>query len=330
MKRYSVLIAALIGLTVVALLIVEFIVRRSRPDLAIERQYRGAHCFEQSYLLLCPSAQGRFLRPDGSFWTMTIDDRGERIVPESKPGQPEIWWIGDSISMGYLLDDENTTPFAFAAAGYNVRNLGSDSLGTKGIAFRLHQALKANELEHQPVPQHIFWIYNTSDFVDDVKDLRFESNPLYRLAFRLHYELSRRSALYLLIRSKPADMNQLPPGFDAAPPDDHPTFANLKSLSAEVAARGLSLTILVYPGMNPETGGPGVEDPTTAKLVEFLTENRIVTNGHPVFDVIDLREDFVRLQQSGQSPYIKLDGHPNDIAARLFAETAYQYLKRHR
>lgn len=330
MKRYSVFTVALTGLTVVALLIVEFIVRHSRPDLAIERQYRSAHCFEQSYLLLCPSVQGTFLRPDGSFWTMTVDDRGERIVPESKPGQPEIWWIGDSISMGYLLDDENTTPFAFAAAGYNVRNLGSDSLGTKGIAFRLYQALKANEQEHHPAPQHIFWIYNTSDFVDDLKDLRFESNLLYRLAFRLHYELSRRSALYLLIRSKPADMNQLPPGFDAAPPDDHPTFVNLKSLAREVAARGLSLTILVYPGMNPETGGPGVEDPTTAKLIEFLRENRIVTNGHPVFDVIDLREDFVRLQQNGQSPYIKLDGHPNDIAARLFAETAYRYLKQHR
>jgi hypothetical protein len=326
MNRRIFLFSGLPGFIAGSLLLAEFSVRQNRPDLEIERHYRAAHCFEESHLVLCPSIRGRFLRPDGSYWTMTTDHRGERIVPASKPGQPEVWWIGDSISMGYLLDDDKTAPYISGKYGYNVRNLGSDSLGTKGIAFRLKQALKTVTAP----PRQIFWIYNTSDFVDDVKDLRFESDPLYRLTFRMHYALSQRSALYLLLRSRPADMNQLPPGFDKAPPEDHPTFTNLKSFSKELASRGIPLTILVYPGMNPETGSPGIDDPTTASLIDFLVRNRILQNGLPVFDVIDLRQDFIHLQAGGRSPYMRHDGHPDEIAAQLFAEKAHRYMKQFR
>lgn len=322
MKRNTLLILVLVSAGLFALA-AEIIVRHSRPDLNNERQYRQAHCFDR-YLLLCPSTSGQFTRPDGSLWTMTTDARGERIVPEHRQGLPEVWWIGDSISMGYLLDDVQTPPYRFAMLGYNVRNLGSDSVGTAGIAYRLQQALHRSDRR----PVHIFWIYNTSDFADDIKELRFQKNPALQLAFRLHYELSRKSSLYLFLRSKPGDLNQLPPGFDAAPADDHPTFTNLLSLASMIEDSGLTLTILVYPGMDPRTGKAALQDPTTAKLVRFLQKNRRQKDGLPVFDVIDLRPDFARLEKSGHSLYIRGDGHPAEEAARLFADTAHQYMKR--
>ncbi|MBW7857374.1 MAG: hypothetical protein H3C43_03530 [Leptonema sp. (in: Bacteria)] len=308
------------------LLIVEFSIRYLRADLESDRRYRLAHCFENQFLLLCPLVSGEFLRPDKSKWHLQTDERSLRVTPSSKKRGPTIWWIGDSITMGYLLNDHETAPEQFSRFGFNVQNLGSDSIGTLGIQYRLKKAIQ--QLESKP--SHIFWIYNTSDFVDDLKDIRIKESFFYRSAFRLHYQISKYSTLYLLLRSHSAsDMNQLPPGFLKAPAKNHPTFQNLLSLKNFLKQNNLSVTILVYPGFDPTTKKPALLDPTTQALIDFLNKNKNKNENQEAlyFDFIDMRPKFDNLIKQNIDLYLPIDGHPNQEAAALFSITAFNYLK---
>ena len=319
--RISVVIVSFIA----TIFSIEIYIRHVRPDLESDRLYRLAHCFEDRFLLLCPSVNGEFLRPDKNIWKLHTDQNSQRITDFSNSKTlPTIWWIGDSITMGYLLNDIETAPAQFRrnSRHFNVQNLGSDSIGTIGIWYRLKKALHIVDDSAKPI--HVFWIYNTSDFVDDLKDIRIQDSILYRVAFRIHYQISKYSTFYLLLRSaSTADMNHLPSGFLEAPTADHPTFKNLLSFKKYLKQNNLSVTILVYPGFDPLKKGPAMDDPTTESLIEFLNKHQDLT----YFDYIDMRPIFDKLTKQNVPLYLPIDGHPNQKAAALFAEAALNYIK---
>lgn len=321
LKTFVVLVAF-----IATLFSIEIYIRHARPDLESDRLYRLAHCFEDRFLLLCPSVNGEFLRPDKSIWKLHTDQNSQRITDFSNSKTlPTIWWIGDSITMGYLLNDIETAPAQFNQKGghFNVQNLGSDSIGTIGIWYRLKKALQ--KVDDSAKPIHVFWIYNTSDFIDDLKDIRIQNSILYRVAFRIHYHISKYSTFYLLLRStSTADMNQLPPGFLEAPTADHPTFKNLLSFKKYLKQNNLSVTILVYPGFDPLKKAPAMNDPTTQSLIEFLNKHQDLNH----FDYIDMRPIFDKYTKKNVPLYLPIDGHPNQQAADLLAEAALNYLKK--
>lgn len=325
--RLPVIAGAAIAALIVVSGLLEFLLRRN-PTVESARLYRRAHCLTDTGLALCPGVQSSFPRPDGKTWELSTNEAGERITPSTFSGltppsadanskKNEIWFIGDSISMGYLLDDRLSPPWIFEErSGRSTRNLASDSLGTLGIQARLEEA--RNRYPGVAV-EHLFWIYNTSDFLDDVKELKMRSSRLYRMAYRLHFTLSQQSALYVKWRTGGGDSNALPPGFDAAPAADHPTWTALRDLHAYVMREGLPLTVLVYPGFDPRSKGPAVKDPTTKALLSFLEQEG--------FDVQDLAPDFEEAFRDGRRVYVEGDGHPDEDMSLVFAEHALAALR---
>lgn len=318
-------IAAAVGVLLIVAAVLETLMRRN-PTVESARLYRSAHCLNDARLGLCPNVQSTFPRPDGRTWELSTNEAGERITPSTLPGiappepdakKKETWFIGDSISMGYLLDDRFTPPWVFEElSGRSTRNLASDSLGTLGIRSRLEEALA----RYRGVTvEHLFWIYNTSDFTDDRKELRLRSSALYRTAYRLHFTLSQHSAAYVRLRTHGADSNALPPGFDAAPSPDHPTWAALRDLRDTVHERGLPLTVLVYPGYDPRSHGPATADPTTRALLDFLHREG--------FDVRDLSPAFEEAFRDGRRVYVEGDGHPDEDMSLVFAAHALDALR---
>ncbi|MCB1170969.1 MAG: hypothetical protein KDK25_11560 [Leptospiraceae bacterium] len=324
---------------------------RRKPEVQSSVQERRIHCMDDSGLIfLCKDQSKKLSSPRAGQWLLTTNRYGERIthplemlpdspLSESNPTVKEVWVIGDSISMGYLLSDPFSPPYQLSQlTGIRTRNLGVDSLGTMGIWIRLKNALEYRAI----IPEHIFWIYNVSDYQDDFREAKLLNNPLYRIAYRIHFNLAKASYLYALTRMEPqitiASGDQiLPTGelndskadssdrvsqksteelqeIDEDPdstekdriPDDHPTLRHLREFAAYVKARELPLTVIFYPGMLP-SGKPDLVDPLRKRSMSLLREEGI--------DVLDLSDVFI----SNDQMYIPGNGHPTEKAASMFA-----------
>ncbi|MCB1171674.1 MAG: SGNH/GDSL hydrolase family protein [Leptospiraceae bacterium] len=312
---------------------------RRQPEVQSSVQERRIHCMDDSGLIfLCKEQSKKLSRARAGQWLLTTNRYGERIthplemlpdspLSESNPTVKEVWVIGDSISMGYLLSDPFSPPYQLSQlTGIRTRNLGVDSLGTMGIWIRLKNALDYRAI----VPEHIFWIYNVSDYQDDFREAKLLNHALYRMAYRIHFNLAKASYLYALTRMEPqitiASGDQILPEGDAtenqrnsktedASPesrevrriaDDHPTLLHLKEFAAYIKANKLPLTVLFYPGMLP-SGKPDLVDPLRQRSMSLMREEGI--------DVVDLSEIFV----SNDQMYIPGNGHPTEKAASLFA-----------
>ena len=303
-------------------LLTEAFLRRNET-IGSSVQERRMHCMDQSGLIfLCKNQSRQLNGPGNGKWTLTTNRYGERIthplelapespLSESNPTVKEVWVIGDSIAMGYLLSDPHSAPYQLSRLTcVRTRNLGVDSLGTRGIRIRLENALEYRAI----VPDHIFWIYNVSDYVDDSREQKLLHNAAYRLAYRVHFNLAKASYSYALSRLQPqvtisdSVYSKEPenPEKEVVVPENHPTIKHLRNFALYIKDMELPVTVLFYPGMLP-SGKPDLKDPYRKKSMEILKSEGI--------EVLDLSEEFV----SNKNMYIPGNGHPTERAAALFA-----------
>lgn len=310
-----------IYLTIIFILFLEFLLNYfyTTRDL---KNYRKLHCFYKKYLFLCPEENFSLLRKDHKLWKVTTNSFGERITyrtPKKEQYQEEIWFIGDSISFGYLVSDEDTTPFLLdKIQSIPVRNLGVDSIGTLGILERLNYAL---DIHPNTTIKHLIWIYNTSDFTDDVKELK--TNLLKLTIFKIHYTLGKTSNIYnaLLYLPKSFQSNTLIPETTIIDKDilnfNHITYKNIQYLYEFILKQNRikNFLIIVYPGMDPISKKPDLNSPITLSLYKFLIENKI-----PVKNVF---QEF----HHSSNPYFIFDGHPNEEGYKIFTQVLIDHLK---
>ncbi len=301
-------------------LLTEAFLRRS-PIISSSVQERRMHCMDRTGLVfLCKNQSRQLQGPGNGKWTLTTNRYGERIthplelapdspLAESNPTVKEVWVIGDSIAMGYLLSDPYSPPYLLSQlTGVRTRNLGVDSLGTRGIRIRLQNALEYRAI----VPDHIFWIYNVSDYMDDFREEKLLNNSLYRMAYRIHFNLAKASYLYALTRIQPqvtisdSVYSESDETARAQLDPDHPTIQHLREFAAFLKEKDLPVTVLFYPGMLP-SGEPDLQDPYRKQSMDILKEEGI--------EIMDLSREFAE----NENMYIPGNGHPTERAASLFA-----------
>ncbi|GIX40892.1 MAG: hypothetical protein KatS3mg129_0625 [Leptospiraceae bacterium] len=286
------------------------------------KQYRKLHCFYKNYLFLCPDKKFTFFREDHKQWIVTTNAYGERITKRASGKNQynqEIWFIGDSISFGYLVSDENTTPYLLDLyQDIPVRNLGVDSIGTLGILNRLQKALK----DHPDTKiQYLFWIYNTSDFTDDI--IENNQNHIRKSLFFLHYNLGKISNIYntIFLLKKELSRNNTIPETISINSDiqnfNHITYKNIIKLYKYILSekRIKNFLIIVYPGMNIKTKKPDIDSTVTLSLYQFLKQQNI-----PVLNVFS---EFTH----SQNPYFTFDGHPSEEGYNIFTKVLIAHLK---
>ncbi|MFN3603536.1 MAG: SGNH/GDSL hydrolase family protein [Leptonema sp. (in: bacteria)] len=287
-------------------------------------QYKKFHCLREDYLFLCPDRSHRFKRGDNHFWKVSTNSFGERITLKTQGNKEyplEVWFIGDSISFGYWVDDEFTVPYLLEKIqNLPVRNLGVDSLGTRGIQKRLEVALQ----EHSKTKiQNLIWIYNTSDFLDDEKQLSISKNHVLKIFYKIHYLLGRNSNLYnaLWWLRKNFFFKQdleVPEIQESVVSEEQITFKNIQILIDFVRSnpRILNFLVIVYPGMNLQTKKPDIHSKTTEMVYQFFRKNQI--------QVLDVRKSFL---DSKEILYFEFDGHPNEKGYALIAKSLIDFLR---
>ena len=291
------------------------------PTIKEQKNYRKIHCFYKNDLFLCPNKTYTFTRLDNQKWTVSTNAYGERISKSTDKNQEyekEIWFIGDSISFGYLVNNEDTAPYLLnQILNIPTRNLGIDSIGTIGILNRLKKALE----DHPNTQiQTLIWIYNTSDFTDDLKELH--KNNLKNLIFYLHYNLSKISNLYngfLLLKKTSQQTSVIPETIIVDPKIlnfEHITYKNIINLYhfINTEKRIKNFLILVYPGMDNSTQKPDIDSHITLSLLKFFQEQRI-----PHRDVL---QEFLKANQ----PYFNFDGHPSEEGYKIFTEVLIDHI----
>jgi len=271
------------------LLIAELTLRQ-REDIAFELEYRRAHCLVERFILLCPQRQNR-LRAGSRIFTLTTNSRGERVASSS--GQERIIVLGDSLSMGYGLSDEETLAHLLGQKGHPARNLAVDSLGPSGMEFFLSRNVAG-------LVSRYVWVFSPSDFVDEAKP---ERGPLLYTLYRFYFFARKHPALLAWHRSgaaRPVAQN-LPPSM---PPPDHPAWAAME----RIFLQRRPLLLLFYPA------APDASMDIEREVARFA-------RGHGV-EILWLEDEFRDAVRQGRSAdlYIPGDGHPGPLAALLFAD----------
>lgn len=284
-----------------------------------EKQYRNIHCFYKDFLFLCSDIEKEILRKDNQKWKISTNTFGERITKntlKTKEHHQEIWFIGDSISLGYLVNDEQSAPYLLdLKQKIPVRNLGVDSIGTIGILERLKKGLK----DHPDITiEHLVWIYNTSDFTDDI--IYNKKKWYHKLSFKIHYTISKYSNIYnLFLLLKKQQQNELPETQEISDEilnQTHITYQNIKLLKEYIQneSRIKNFIIILYPGMR-HNKLPDIDSPIINSLEKFLKENNI--NYYKIFKEFEI----------ANQPYLIFDGHPSEEGYEIFTKILIDHLK---
>jgi hypothetical protein len=93
--------------------------------------------------VLRPNIGGRHISHEFSVW-YTINSAGQRIVPNSAPyGHPTVWCLGESMTFGHGLNDEDTFPNRLAViSDARVWNLGVQAYGTDQSLLQMRRLLR--------------------------------------------------------------------------------------------------------------------------------------------------------------------------------------------
>jgi hypothetical protein len=333
-----------LALAISGVLAAEALVRAAPgPELRFRLAERELHCLDADSgdVLLCADRRVNFAHPTGFEYRVTTNARGERDAYQNDPVPPSaqsaVWLLGDSIAMGFGNDDAEILAYSLARAlpKYYVRNLGVDSLGACGIRRVFQRALTATRASSRSTPEttqagreeaelrprHIIWIFNPSDYTDDVRDQRRQASVLRRVSFALRFQVTKTLALPDFLRSRFAGSSPAPGGpapFVApgeAPGDpEHPTYVcarEIFALGRSVARRdGGRFTLLVYPDVDRRTGAPLHHDPLKQPIIDLAAE-------FPELRVLDLQPLFEKHRHRPEL-YLRGDGHPGPGAQDLF------------
>ncbi|MBX7057524.1 MAG: SGNH/GDSL hydrolase family protein [Leptospirales bacterium] len=288
----------------------------SEPELLFQRRQRQLHYYDTKIraVLLRPLQNIALYNPDGFSFTVVTDARGERDAywprfPSPAGDTPEIWLIGDSIMMGYGVDqrDHFAALLADTIGDYRIRNLAVDSLGARSI-YRLLQ----RELELSPTtPQLVVWNFHASDFLDDPRDLVQTQSARSSWRAWLIYEAQHYSALLLWLRLQlaPPEENQLAAYEEEQKvADAHPTLLAIDQICALLRRRGAPLLFFTYPEIDRRSGLPGDGGVLKRQASERAAQGGAV--------ILDLQAAFQQYGD-GKSLYLPVDGHPSAAAQTL-------------
>ena len=314
-----------IALLVVILLLAEAMIRVfAWGRLEFRLAEKRLHCLDSNGAVgLCADQRIHFRHPLGFEYTVSTDTLGERATgTDRNPRAPEVWFIGDSIAMGYGLNDDQTAAAMLAhQSGLRVRNLGVDALGAGAIGRRLRSRL---EREQSP-PMLVAWPFHASDFQDDLQDA--STDPLRRILGQIIFLIGRHSALVNGVRLMAEELGlvgtpnrYVEPTAPQAPPvepaGDHPTYRHIAEIGTMLQKRGVRCVFLLYPEIDRVNGRASRSTPLKNRAALVAAENGAI--------VVDLRARFA--DYSGSDLYLARDGHPSVAANRYFADALQQLL----
>ncbi|EMY76052.1 GDSL-like lipase/acylhydrolase family protein [Leptospira weilii serovar Ranarum str. ICFT] len=311
----------------------EILMRMVPPNgLVYKLRDKQVHCIEEREIpeiMLCPDSDTTLPHPAGFTFRVRVNERAERIVSEEKtiPGaKPEVWLMGDSIAYGFGQNDSDTIAWKLqeALTGFQVRNLGVDSLGTGGVQRKMERTIFCKDFSKKDciLPKAVFWIYHPSDLQDVHREFYLRNSAYGRWLFRGSVFLSRYSALYnyFKIQNENGRLKKLREnGPETIPetltdyPDDHPSFQEMRTFFDVCKKLNIPLTVVLYPNGTHSLSMPLVYTPLLDRVATIANQKGI--------PVLDTRPDFIREYDRNKTDfYLQNDGHPNPTSAKLIAK----------
>lgn len=288
-------------------------------DLLYRYIEKQNHCLHTDWILvvLCKNTKERFEHPEGfSFW-ITTNQEGERLTPDIVSPK-EAWVIGDSISMGYGMDDQRSFPYLLSSGlNWKVRNLAIDSLGSAGIQQILSEKLNVSKKK----PDIIFWIFSPSDFVDDPIWFKLKTNLFYRTVYITQFIAGKyfytvNLAKYILEKLKFSyKVNDYKNSAFILPETNHITFFYISKTIQLAKQNKIPIYIFLYPDRNLS-----LADSQTNKILNNKIANWIQENGG---NCVNMESFF----ENSSTNYYLPEGHPNENAALLFVQFALEIVK---
>lgn len=305
------------------------------PSVQFRLDDKKLHClqsfgdlFSIPWMRLCPNQSLDLYHPEKNIrYHISTDFRGERITSTTdsarwnsdKAETSEIWVLGDSVALGYLVSDQESLPWVFQnesdldKKSLVVRNLGVDALGSFGIQEKLIEVLKDS-----PPPQAAFWIYHISDFTDSYRELELQSSIKKRIIVRISYLLSKYSAvfntfkiIYEKYKPESADNLVIPSSGSVLGPD-HPHRKAAISLFEFVKEKKIPLVSVFLPEPNDEYE-PVVDSALVKEVRQIAIDSGI--------SVLDLQQPIYDYwKKNSQEIFLPKDGHPNPALYRFIAE----------
>ncbi|TGK43820.1 LA_2486 family SGNH/GDSL-type esterase [Leptospira andrefontaineae] len=310
------------------------------PSVQFRLDDKKLHCLQTSgnllsipWMRLCPNQSLDLYHPEKNIqYHVSTDFRGERITSavnatisdraswnSYNKGIPEIWVLGDSVALGYLVSDQESLPWTLDSileqrnSQIKVRNLGVDALGSFGIQERLIEVLK----DSSP-PKAAYWIYHISDFTDSYRELELQNSVKKRILVRVSYVLSIFSAVfntfkivYEKYKPESADNLVIPSSGSVLGPD-HPHRKAAISLFEFVKEKKIPLILVFLPEPN-EKYEPVVDSALVKEVRQIAIDSGI--------SLLDLQQpiyDFWR--KNSKEIFLPKDGHPNPTLYRFIAQ----------
>jgi hypothetical protein len=144
--RWLLIVLSLLAFLLVLLLLEGFLRLVGLKNPVRYEQVVSADLFAHDDTLgwvLRPNTGGRHISHEFSVW-YTVNSAGQRIVPNSTPyGHPTVWCLGESMTFGHGLNDEDTFPNRLAIlSDTRVWNLGVQAYGTDQSLLQLRRLLR--------------------------------------------------------------------------------------------------------------------------------------------------------------------------------------------
>lgn len=305
------------------------------PSVQFRLDDKKLHCLQTSgslfsipWMRLCPNRSLELYHPEKNIrYHVSTDSKGERFTYEGKidgrssykANSPEVWVLGDSVALGYLVSDQESFPWALDSileqrnTQIRVRNLGVDALGSFGIQERLTEVLK----DSSP-PIAAYWIYHISDFTDSYRELELQNSGTKRIFVRISYILSKYSAVfnafkivYEKYKPESADNLVIPSSGSVLGPD-HPHRKAAITLFEFVKENKIPLVLVFLPEPN-ENYEPVLDSALVKEVRQIAIDSQI-----PVLDLQQPIYDFWK--KGSQEIFLPKDGHPNPALYRFIAE----------
>ena len=163
---------------------------------------RQIHSFDPDYFVdLEPNQKVNIKHFLGIFnINFTTNERGYRATREVNNSFPQIICIGDSITMGFGVNDEDTFCNKLDLYKdskeniYQSINLAVDAYGPSAIALKLKKHLPNLN------PKLLYYFPSTGDDVDEISFHEKKQNPSLQRAFKIQFLLTKYSYLFLALK----------------------------------------------------------------------------------------------------------------------------------
>ncbi len=276
------------------------------------------------WIRLCPNTDVTLYHPEkNSLYRFRSNSAGERlsspISRNSIAPEKEVWVLGDSVAMGYLVSDQETVSWQLQHSlekkntKKEIRNLGVDAVGSLGIRKRLEEVL-----EHSSSPEAAYWIYHISDLTDSFREESLLHSYKKQSFVKIAYYLSKYSANFnafkiLYERWKPETAeNLVTPSGQGVLDKNHPHRIALVSLFDFVKEKKIPLVLVFLPEPTADYK-PLLDSELVKEVRQIALDSKI--------RVLDLQKPIYQFWNQGkQEIFIRQDGHPNRYLYEFIAQ----------